>query len=194
MSRSTHYLKALAVVAVTGVAALGSASSALGAVAQTTVSGGSLQFIGGTPGNVTFPGVTLNGSDQTVTQTQAFDVSDATGSNAGWNITATSTEFDAGAGHTLPTTATTITAPPAQACDVASSCTLASNAITYPYTLPAAAVAPVATKMYNAAANTGMGNQTITPTWNLTIPSTAWAGGLGSPYTATWTFTLVSGP
>lgn len=194
MSRSTHYLKALAIAAAASAAALAGASSAHGAVASTTVTGGSLQFIGGTPGDVTFPGVTLNGSDQTVTQTQAFDVSDATGSNAGWSITATSTQFTAAGVHTLPTTATTITGAPAQACDVSSSCTLASNAISYPYTLPAAAVAPPATKMYNAALNTGMGNQTITPTWRLTIPSTAWAGGLGQPYTSTWTFTLVSGP
>lgn len=191
MSRSTHYLKAFAVAAAASIAALASASSAHAATASTTVTGGSLQFIAGTPGDVTFPGVTLNGSDQTVTQTQAFDVSDATGSSAGWSITATSTVFTAGGGNNLPASATRITTAPAQACDVASSCTLASNAISYPYTLPAGLPA---TKMYNATAGTGMGNQTITPTWRLTVPSTAWAGGLGSPYTSTWTFTLVSGP
>ena len=48
--------------------------------------------------------------------------------------------------------------------------------------------------MFNAAVNTGMGNQTVTPSWQLAIPSTTWAGGAATPYTSTWTFTLVSGP
>ncbi len=63
-----------------------------------------------------------------------------------------------------------------------------------PVRAAAAAVAPVATKMFNAAANTGQGAQTVTPTWSLSVPSTTWAGGAGNPYTSTWTFTLVSGP
>jgi hypothetical protein len=60
--------------------------------------------------------------------------------------------------------------------------------------MPADVAAPTAAKMYNAAAGTGMGNQTITPTWSLAVPATTWAGGAGNPYTSTWTFTLVSGP
>ncbi|MBO9531902.1 MAG: WxL domain-containing protein [Solirubrobacteraceae bacterium] len=168
-------------------------ASSLGAVASQQVNAGSLSFINSTPGNVTFPAVTLNGTDQVQTQTQAFDVSDATGSNAGWSITATSTTFTA-AGHNMSNTATTIQGTPGTVCDASSSCTLASNSITYPYTMPAAAVAPTATKMFNAAVNTGMGNQTVTPTWSLSIPSTTWAGGASNPYTSTWTFTLVSGP
>lgn len=185
-------LAAAAVVA--GAGLLSSASPASAATASTTVSAGSLSFINGTPGDVTFPGVTLNGADQTQTQSQAFDVSDATGSNAGWSITATSTTFTAAGTHTLPNTATTIQAPPTRACDALSSCTLATNGISYPYVLPAAGVAPTATKMFNAAAATGQGNQTVTPTWTLAVPATTWAGGAGQPYTSTWTFTLVSGP
>jgi len=181
------------ILGLAAAALLASSSAAFGATATQQVNAGALSFINSTPGNVTFPAVTLNGSDQVKTQTQAFDVSDATGSDAGWSITATSTTFTA-AGHTLSNTATTIAGAPSTACDVSSSCTLASNGISYPYVLPAAAVAPVATKMFNAAVNTGMGNQTVTPTWSLSVPSTTWAGGAGSPYTATWTFTLVSGP
>lgn len=168
-------------------------SAAGAATASEQVNAGSLSFINSTPGDIAFPAVTLNGSDQTKTQTQAFDVSDATGSNAGWSITATSTTFTA-AGHNLSNTATTIQGAPTTACDASSSCTLASNSITYPYVLPAAGTAPTATKMFNAAVNTGMGNQTVTPTWSLSVPSTTWAGGAANPYTATWTFTLVSGP
>lgn len=171
----------------------GAVSPAGATAASEQVNAGSLAFINSTPGNVAFPGVTLNGADQTKTQTQAFDVSDATGSTSGWAITATSTTFTAGA-HTLSTAATTIPSAPTDACDALSTCTLATNAISYPYTLPAAAVAPTATKLFNAAANTGMGNQTVTPTWQLAVPATTWAGGAGTPYTSTWTFTLVSGP
>lgn len=191
MSRSRHTLFGLAAAAVLSLTASG---SAMAATATQQVNAGSLSFINSTPGDVTFPAVTLNGTDQTQTQTQAFDVSDATGSNAGWSITATSTTFTAAGIHTLSNTATTIQSAPGTVCDASSSCTLASNGISYPYVLPAAAVAPVATKMFNAAANTGMGNQTVTPTWSLAIPSTTWAGGAGNPYTSTWTFTLVSGP
>jgi len=161
--------------------------------ASEQINAGTLSFINSTPANITFPATTLNGANQTQTQTQAFDVSDATGTNAGWNIQATSTTFAAST-HTLPTTATTIATAPTDACDASSTCTLATNAISYAYTLPAATTAPTATKLFDAAANTGMGAQTITPTWTLAVPSSAWAGGAGTPYTSTWTLTLVSGP
>jgi hypothetical protein len=192
--RRTLNRNAIAAVACAVAASLGVASSASAATASETVSAGSLSFINSTPGNIAFPGVTLNGTDQVKTQSQGFDVSDATGSNSGWAITATSTTFTAGGTHTLSNTATTIQSAPTDACDASSSCTLATNAISTPYVLPAAATAPTATKMFNAATNTGMGDQTITPTWSLAVPSTTWAGGSGSPYTSTWTFTLVSGP
>ena len=171
----------------------GAVAPAGAATASEQINAGTLSFINSTPANITFPATTLSGTDQTQTQTQAFDVGDATGTNAGWNIQATSTTFTAGA-HTLPTTATTIASAPTDACDASSACTLATNSVSYPYTLPAATTAPTATKLFNAAANTGMGSQTITPTWTLAIPSSAWAGGAGSPYTSTWTLTLVSGP
>ena len=62
--------------------------------------------------------------------------------------------------------------------------------MSYPYTLPAGASAPAATKLYSASAGTGMGAQTLTPTWTLTIPSSAHVGS----YSSTWTLSLVSGP
>lgn len=173
------------------VAALGVASPAGAATASQTVNAGALNFLNGTPGNVAFAAVTLNGTDQTRTQAQPIDVGDATGSGAGWAISATSTTFTSGA-NTLPIGATTIQAQPTQACIAGSSCTLATNAITYPYNLPAGATAPTASKLYTAAAGTGMGNQTITPTWTLAVPATTRSSA--TPYTATWTYTLVSGP
>jgi hypothetical protein len=190
VSRKTPKLTAVASAILACCALFGAAAAPAGAtVASETVTSGSLSFISSTPGPITFPATVLNGSDQVKTQTQPFDVSDASGSNAGWAITATSTTLKSGANSMSPT-ATTIQSAPTDACDAASTCTLASNAITYPYSLPAAATAPVATKMYNAAVNTGMGNQTVTPNWSLAVPATTVVG----TYTSTWTFTLVSGP
>jgi hypothetical protein len=158
--------------------------------ASETLTAGSLGFASA-PGNVTFPGTTLNGANKTVTAAQAFDIADATGSGAGWNITATSTTFTSGT-HTLPTSATTIgSSPGAPTCDASVTCTVGGpTTVSYPYSLPAAATAPTATKLFNAPAGTGMGDQTVTPTWTLAIPANAYAGS----YTSTWTLSLVSGP
>jgi len=158
--------------------------------ATATITGGSLAFVSAPP-NVTF-NATLNGLNQTVTASQALDVSDATGSGAGWDITATSTTFSTGGGTPilLSTTSTTITSTPTVACDSGSTCVTATNGVSYPYTLPAAGTAPTATKMFNAAANTGEGDQTVSVTWSLAVPATAQPG----TYTATWTISLASGP
>lgn len=174
----------------TSFAAAALAVPSLASTGTATISAGTFGFVS-TPPNVSFA-ATLNGLDQTVNATQALDVGDATGSGTGWNITATSTTFTTGGGspHLLSTSATTVTSAPTDACDASATCTLATNSVTYPYTLPAAAVAPTATKLYNAAANTGMGNQTVTPTWKLAVPASTFAG----TYTSTWTLSLVSGP
>jgi len=164
------------------------AAAAGAATATATFTAGSLAFVSAPP-NVSFT-ATLNGLNQTVTATQALDVSDATGSGAGWSLSATSTTFATGGGPTLATNATTIASGPTRACDAGSTCVLATNSVSYPYTLPAAGSAPTATKMYNAAVNTGEGNQTVTATWSLTLPATTPPG----TYTSTWTISLASGP
>lgn len=169
--------------------ALPTTAIAATATASETITGGSLTFINGSPTPVTFPPTTLNGTDQTVSQTQTLDISDARGTGAGWNVTATSTAFNNGS-VSLPNGSTTITTAPAVACDSGVACVTPTNSITYPYTLPAAAVAPTATKMYNAATSTGTGAMTVTPTWRLLVPATAAVG----TYTSTWTLSLVSGP
>jgi hypothetical protein len=141
---------------------------------------------------VTFASTARSGVDQTVTAAEPIDVGASTGSTAGWYVTATSTTFRSGE-QTLPTTATTIVAAPATAsCDTGSTCAPARAAavVTYPYSLPAAAIAPSATTLYSAQAGTGMGDQTVTPTWRLAIPAKPAAG----VYTSTWTISIVSGP
>ncbi len=131
---------------------------------------------------------TVTGTTQTLSSTWPLDVSN--GGSAGWSLSATSTTWTNGT-HTLPTTATTITATPTVACDSPGNCTQATNTVTYgPYVLPAGPTAPTATKLFNAAAASGTGNQTITPAMKLTIPGSPYAGSYGT----TLTLTLASGP
>lgn len=177
----------LATLGLAGGAVMVAAPGAGATSATAALTAGSLAFVSAPPA-VSFS-VTMNGLNQTATDSQGLDISDATGSGAGWNVTATSTTFTSGS-HTLPTSATTIQSAPSDSCDTDSTCTTATNGISYPYTLPAGTTAPTATKLFDAAAGSGMGNQTITPTWTLSVPSGTAAG----TYTSTWTFSLVSGP
>ena len=148
--------------------------------------GGSLGLT--SPSTATFPGLTLNGTNQSVTTNVVFTPTDSTGSSSGWNLTGTSTTFTNGAAKTLPTTATTVTAGSVAA--TAGTCRLPTNAIAYPVTLPAATTAPTAVKLYNAAAATGLGPATVTLAFKLSVPPNAYNGSFSS----TWTFSLVSGP
>jgi len=181
------------VFALAGSALLPGSSQAAVTTASVTLHGGGLSFVNGTPAStLSFPATTLNGTNQTVTAALPFDVSDATGSGAGWNVSATSTRFTSGS-HTLPADATTIQAAPSLVCDLLPIfCTLASPLVGYPYTLPAAAVAPTPTPIFDAVAGTGLGGQTFDTVWTLAIPADAVA--TATPYTSTWTFSLASGP
>jgi WxL domain surface cell wall-binding len=192
MLKHLSCLAAVSALATAGLSVLPGASQAA-TTASVTLSGGSLAFLNSTPAaTLTFPATTLNAANQTITATLAFEIGDATGSGSGWNVTATSTTFTS-LTHTLPTTATTVQAAPVATCNTgASGCTPATNTVSFPYTLPAAATAPAATKLFDASANTGLGDQTFTPTWSLAIPANAVASA--TPYTSTWTFSLVSGP
>lgn len=186
-------LRALTAVAIAAAVVLPASAQAATTSASVMLQGGALAFVGGTPAaTLTFPTTTLNGADRTLTASLAFAVSDATGSAAGWNVTATSTQFTSGT-HTLPVSATTVQSAPNLVCDLLPIfCTLASTIVAYPYTLPAAAVAPAPTTVFDALANTGLGEQTFTTTWTLAIPAGALASA--TPYTSTWTFSLGSGP
>jgi hypothetical protein len=148
--------------------------------------GGSLSLAA--PATAAFAGLTLNGTNQSVTTNLSFTPTDATASSSGWHLTGTSTTFKNAGSKTLPTTATTITAGSVAA--TSSTCRLPTNAITYPVTLPAATVAPTAVKLYNSAAATGLGPSTVTLTAKLSVLPNSYNGAFSS----TWTFSLVSGP
>jgi hypothetical protein len=151
-----------------------------------TCTGGSLTL--GAPSSVSFPGVTVNGTNQTVSTTLSLTPSDLSGSGAGWNVTGTSTTFTNASSKTLSTTATSITS--ASAATTGGNCVVPTNAITYPVTLPAGATAPTAVKLYNAAAATGKGPTTVNLTAQLSVPANAYNG----TYSSTWTIAVASGP
>jgi hypothetical protein len=167
-------------------------STVLAATSTATVTGGALGFVT-PPADFAFPTVVLSGVDQTTSVGVPMDVGDNTGTAAGWNVTMTSTLFT-GAGSTHPTLAAASTAvlvaPPDATCDISVACTPATNGVTYPYALPAALTAPTATIVVDAAAGSGMGDQTVTPTFRLLIP----ARTMADTYTSTWTIATVSGP
>ena len=151
-----------------------------------TVTGGNLSMTAGD--DPAFTGVTLDGTDQTPNDTIDIDVKDLTGTGAGWNLQITSTTFNGGSGHTLATTATTITGV-SSVCDTGT-CTNPTNVIGYALTVPADTAPPLAATFFNAAVTTGMGDFTITPTFELSVPAATYAG----TYTSTMTLTLASAP
>jgi hypothetical protein len=155
-----------------------------------TLDAGTLCFAS-TPTNLTFPNLALDGQDQSTSASLALDIADATGSGAGWNVAITSTSFSSGSA-TLPTSATSVNAAPSASCDTGASCTPAvlSDLVTYTLTVPAGSTAPTATRLFSAAAGSGMGDQTVSPTFTLGVPADAAAGA----YVSDWTLSLVSGP
>jgi hypothetical protein len=172
------------------------ATMALGAVVpaladdvtgQATVSAGSLAFSA-----TDAPAVSaiLNGTNQTPTDPFDISVNDARGSGAGWNLQITSTTFSTGGGtpKTLSNSAASITAA-SSGCDQGT-CTNPTNGISYPVTVPADTAAPTPVKIFNAAADSGMGDFTITPTLQVAIPANTYAG----TYSSTMTITIATGP
>lgn len=149
--------------------------------------GGSLTLE--TSPTVTFPSVTLNGYNATSSVNVAFTLDDETGTGSGWNLNATSTTLTAAGGKTLPTTSTRFTAV-ASASAAAGNCSMPTNSVSYPVTLPAGGSPPTAAEVYNAAANSGKGPVNVTLTAQVSLPGNAKAGS----YSSTWTMTLSSGP
>lgn len=164
------------------------AASAATTTATANVNGGALSLT--TSAAPSF-GVTLDGTDQTGTYTVPSTVTDARGTSAGWNLTLTSTQFSTGGStpSTLSTGASSLTGV-TNACVSGSTCTAPTNAITYPVAVPAGTTAPAAVKYFNAAASTGKGKFTNTPSVNVSVPANSDAG----TYTSTLTLAAVSGP
>ena len=149
------------------------------------VTGGSLTMTASD--NPVFTSVTLNGTNQTTTDTIDVGVTDLTGTGAGWNLQITSTQFTNGS-QTLDTDTTTITGV-TTSCDQTTCTDPTNSTVTYSVTVPAGVAEP-AVKFFSADANTGMGDFTVTPTFSMAVPATTYAG----TYTSTMTISLVSAP
>jgi hypothetical protein len=174
------------VMALGGSAVAAFADSSTGATV--VVNAGNLSETG--PTSVSATPVTLTGDDQTTTYSLGLTVTDARGNGAGWNLTITSTTFTSGS-NSLSTAASSINAAPTVACSGSGGhCTNPNNGITYPMGVPAGATAPNPVKFFDAAANTGLGKFTITPTVTLSIPANTLAG----TYSSTVSVAVVSGP
>lgn len=133
--------------------------------------------------SATFPGVTLNGVDQTQTLPLSITVVNTSASNTtGWNVTAAAAAPTSTAGTLSPLQ---ITAVSAGACTPSGSCVAATNSIGVPVTLSAAA-----TKIYNAAATTGKGTIVLTATLQMTYDAKA----LPATYTSTLTIAGSASP
>jgi hypothetical protein len=178
---------ALAVAAVVATAIGVARGDAANITATATVNAGSLTLTSSASPSTS---VTLNGTDQTPTYTMPMSAKDETGSGSGWNLTITSTQFSTGGGspHTLATNASTMTGITSSCAQ--GTCTGPTNSISYPLAVPAGSGPPTAVKFFNAAANTGMGDFTVTPTVQIDIPANSYAG----TYTSTVTLAVVSGP
>jgi hypothetical protein len=178
------------VITLAAVGLLAFPAAALAAVGDVpgtaTLTGGT--FTMGTPAALTFTG-TLDGTNKTLSTTQALDVLDQTGTGAGWKITLGTTQFTTGGATPLLLSASTASdglAAPAGVCDVAGDCTLATNSTAYPVLIPITGSVVI----QNAAVSTGLAGQTWTHNMHLNIPANTKAGA----YTSTWTYSLVSTP
>ena len=185
--------RSLLIALLAALATLGTASVATAITVSGTVTAGATLTATST-GNPSFA-LTLNGVDQTTTYTLGMSVVDARGIasgglNGGWNLTVTSTQFNDGAGHTFPATASTMTAM-STVCGASSTCQLPTNNVANTnLAIPAAAVAPTAVKYENAASGSGLGTITVNPTVTVAVPANVFAG----TYSSTVTVAIVVGP
>jgi hypothetical protein len=183
-------MKTMVLAALLGLALVAAVAAHAATVSvSSTVNAGSTLSVAGN-GAPSF-NLTLNGDDQTTSYTLPVEVVDARGlaTGGGWNLTLTSTQFNDGAGHTFPTTASAITGATA-GCASTSTCLLPTNGIAYNLAVPAGSVAPSAVKFFNAASPTGRGRVDVNATVSVAVPANVIAG----TYSSTVTVSIVAGP
>lgn len=134
---------------------------------------------------ITFPGVTLDGTDQTVIGSTSAWRADAIGQSGGWNVTVASTDFDNGAGKTIAVANFQIRLLDANIVWV-------SGDINGPVSSQTglASLSGTALKIASAASGTGDGVYDLTPDFRLTVPAETYTGS----YTATVTVAISAGP
>jgi hypothetical protein len=176
---------------------------------QATVTGGSLSI--GASSTIKWSN-TLNGYDINQDGRLTLTAIDATGSGSGWTVTASVTPFTDSTGTTTcalkhpcsfkPTTisfngsssSAGANEVPKETCTATSTCSLASNSVTYPVDVTATCgtggttCAP--TTVASASTTSGMGAIALAITSWMRFPADAHAG----TYTGTITLTISSGP
>jgi hypothetical protein len=174
------------VVAATAVVAAAAARAATVTVNATVTAGATLSV-----SSLNSPSfsLTLNGDDQTGTYQSQLQVIDARGlaAGGGWNLTIGSTQFSDGAGHTLPSTADTISTV-TSACHSGSTCTLPTNSVSN--TNLAIPLSPSTSKFLNAATATGLGRIDVNVNANVAVP----ANTIAATYSSTLTIAVATGP
>lgn len=185
------------IVTAAALAVMVTAMAMPASAADVTVSGGSLAFTA-TPAAADFTAVTLDGTAKTTTAAvDAFEVNDARGSGAGWNVTVQGTQMkewdstlNAGAGgyvvsgKTLPASSLAMSAPTVAADGTTST---APSVTAGPYTVDSGS----AVKIASAAADAGMGKFDFSATTlTLSVPASAYA----KTYRSDVTVSLNTGP
>jgi hypothetical protein len=134
---------------------------------------------------ITFPGVTLAGSDQTVDGSTSAWRASAEGESGGWNVTVSSTDFSNGGSHSIAVSNFEIRLLDANIVRVSGDTSgPVSTQTTY------AAVSGTPLKIASAAVGDGDGVYDLTPDFQLTVPAESYSGS----YTATVTIDIVTGP
>ena len=149
------------------------------AAAALSVLGASALSISTAP--ISFPGVTIDGTDQTVTGSTTAWQADGTGETGGWNVTVASTDFDNGAGKTVAVSNFEIRLLDANIVVVSGDTNKPVSTQTAFGPLSGTAV-----KIASASAGTGDGVYDLTPDFRLTVPAETYTGS----YTATVTVTV----
>ena len=153
--------------------------------ASVVVSAGSLSQ---TPQNINFPGVTLTGADQTVSDTDVtnWSAADSTGTGAGWHINISAANFikQGDATKTIAVANFKVRVTDANITLVDGNTKPTSSITAY------TSLSGTAQALMSAASGNGMGNYTYVPDFQLTIPAETYAG----TYTSVVTVAIVSGP
>jgi hypothetical protein len=162
------------------LAALALAAPAVGATGTTAT----LSLTAGTLGITAPPAPfgyagSLTGDVLTLTSSFAVSVNDATGTGTGWNLQAQIGPLTAGA-STIPAANHAISGVSVSGVKGVGP----ANSVT------TGAIPTTAGKIFNAAANSGMGQATMTFNTQLTVPASALEG----TYTTTLVVSIVAGP
>ena len=134
---------------------------------------------------ISFPTVTLDGTDQTVTGSTIAWRADATGETGGWNVTIASTDFDNGAGKTVAVAGFKVRLLDANIAVVSGD---TEGPVSTQTTF--APMSGTALKIASAAVGAGDGVYDLTPDFRLTVPAETYTGD----YSATVTITISVGP